>query len=132
MKYVYPAVFQPEETGFFISFPDIEGCFTQSPSIQDGMDMAADALNLMLWHMEEKGLNIPAPSSLRELKCPPDSFATLIGADTLAYRKQHDTKSVRKNVSIPRWLDTLAAEHNVNFSNIMQNALMDALGVGKA
>jgi len=54
MKYVYPALFHPEDNGiFFISFPDLDGCFTQGSSIAEGMDMAADALNLMLWHMEE-------------------------------------------------------------------------------
>lgn len=131
MKYAYPAIFQPEEGGFFISFPDLDGCFTQAVSIPEGMDMAADALNLMLWHMEEEALNIPAPSSLRDLTCDADSFVTLISADTNAYRKIHDTKAVRKNLSIPRWLDTLATEHNVNFSNILQNALMRELGVTK-
>lgn len=132
MKYAYPAIFQPEEGGFFISFPDLDGCFTQAASIPEGMDMAADALNLMLWHMEEEALNIPVPSSLRNLTCDADSFATLISADTDVYRRLHDTKAVRKNLSIPRWLDTLALEHNVNFSNILQNALMRELGIEKA
>ena len=132
MKYVYPALFQPEEGGFFISFPDIDGCFTQAPSIPEGLDMAADALNLMLWHMEEKNVDIPASSPISEIKGDGDSFVTLISADTLAYRRQNDTKAVRKNLSLPRWLDTLATEHNLNFSNILQNALMKELGVTKA
>ena len=132
MKYVYPALFHLEDDGiFFISFPDLDGCFTQGASIAEGMDMAADALNLMLWHMEEEHMTIPAPSSLHEIQAENGDFVTLIGADTLAYRKQHDTKAVRKNLSIPRWLDTLATERNVNFSNILQNALMRELGVSK-
>ena len=132
MKYVYPALFQPEEEGFFISFPDLDGCFTQASSIPEGLDLAADALNLMLWHMEEEHMDIPPPSALTAIKDKDGSFATLISADTLAYRRLHDTKAVRKNLSIPRWLDTLATEHNINFSNILQNALMRELGVGKA
>ena len=128
MKYVYPAIFQPEEGGFFISFPDIDGCFTQASSIPEGLEMATDALNLMLWHMEEEKIDIPAPSPISVLACG-DGFATLVSADTLAYRRLHDTKAVRKNLSIPRWLDTLATEHNVN---ILQNALMRELGVTKA
>lgn len=132
MKYVYPALFHLEDDGiFFISFPDLDGCFTQGTSIAEGMDMAADALNLMLWHMEEEHMTIPAPSHLHEIQAENGDFVTLIGADTLAYRKQHDTKAVRKNLSIPRWLDTLATERNVNFSNILQNALMRELGVSK-
>ena len=140
MKYVYPALFQPEEGGFFISFPDIDGCFTQASTIPEGLDMAAaegmdtaaDALNLMLWHMEEEHMEIPAPSPISSLNGDNSSFATLISADTLAYRQLHDTKAVRKNLSIPRWLDTLAVQHNINFSNILQNALMRELGVSKA
>lgn len=132
MKYVYPALFQPEEGGFFISFPDIDGCFTQASTIPEGLDMAADALSLMLWHMEEEHMEPPAPSPISSLNGNNGSFATLISADTLAYRQLHDTKVVRKNLSIPRWLDTLAVQHNINFSNILQNALMRELGVSKA
>lgn len=132
MKYVYPALFEPEEGGFFISFPDLNGCFTQASDIPNGMDMAADALGLMLWHMEEENIDIPTPSSLTALKRDDGSFATLICADTLAYRRKYDTKAVRKNLSIPRWLDTLATQHNINFSNILQNALMRELGITKA
>lgn len=133
MKYVYPALFHPEDDGiFFISFPDLDGCFTQGSSIAEGMDMAADALNLMLWHMEEERMPIPEPSPLQKLNVEHDDFLTLIGADTLAYRKQHDTKAVRKNLSIPRWLDTLATERNINFSNILQNALMRELGISQS
>ena len=132
MKYVYPALFQPEEGGFFISFPDLDGCFTQASTIPEGLDLATDALNLMLWHMEEEHMDIPTPSALSDVKGDEGSFATLIRADTLAYRRLHDTKAVRKNLSIPRWLDTLATEHNINFSNILQNALIRELGVSKA
>jgi len=133
MKYVYPALFHPEDDGiFFISFPDLDGCFTQGSSIAEGMDMAADALNLMLWHMEEERMPIPEPSPLQKLKVEHGDFLTLIGADTLSYRKQHDTKAVRKNLSIPRWLDTLATERNINFSNILQNALMRELGISQS
>ena len=133
MKYVYPALFHPEDDGiFFISFPDLDGCFTQGSSIAEGMNMAADALNLMLWHMEEERMPIPEPSPLQKLKVEHGDFLTLIGADTLSYRKQHDTKAVRKNLSIPRWLDTLATERNINFSNILQNALMRELGISQS
>ena len=133
MKYVYPALFHTEDDGiFFISFPDLDGCFTQGRSIAEGMDMAADALDLVLWHMEEGRMPIPEPSPLQKLNVEHGDFLTLIGADTLAYRKQHDTKAVRKNLSIPRWLDTLATERNINFSNILQNALMRELGISQS
>ncbi|WP_039969125.1 type II toxin-antitoxin system HicB family antitoxin [Selenomonas artemidis] len=130
MKYAYPAVFHPEEEGgFFISFPDLENCFTQGETIADGIDMASDALSLVLWHMEEEHTKIPAPSTLSSIPLEGDDFASLISADTFAYRKKNDTKSVRKNLSIPHWLDVLATERNISFSTTLQNALIRELGI---
>lgn len=130
MTYIYPAVFHPEvEGGYFISFPDLEGCFTQSETLEDGLDQAEDALNLMLWDMEERRVPIPAPSDARTLKAAPGDYVTLIKADTLQYRRANDTRAVKKTLSIPSWLNTLAVDNNINFSNVLQKALMKELGV---
>ena len=60
MKYVYPAIFHPEkEGGFSIFFPDIEGCYTQGDTMVEAVEMAEDALNLMLWDKEENKEPIP-------------------------------------------------------------------------
>ena len=79
--------------------------------------------------MEEDNSVIPKPSSIDDIKVPENSTVALVKADTLEYRKANDTKSVRKNVSIPSWLNTLATSKNINFSNLLQNALMHELGV---
>ena len=111
MKYVYPAIFHPEkEGGFSIFFPDIEGCYTQGDTMVEAVEMAEDALNLI------------------RLEDPSDCIVW-VSADTFKYRKMHDTKSVKKTLSIPRWLDTLATDNNINFSNVLQNALKKQLGV---
>ena len=91
--------------------------------------MAEDVLNLTLWDMEENKENIPAPSNPKDIKCDENSFIALISADTLAYRKLYDKKAVKKTLTIPAWLNNLALEKNVNFSNILQNALIKELGV---
>ena len=130
MKYVYPAVFHPEEEGgFSVFFPDIEGCFTQCDTELEAVTMAEDALNLMLWDMEEHGKPVPAPSKIANLTLQGGDFPVLIKADTLEYRKHNDTQAIKKTLTIPRWLDTLAKERNVNFSNVLQNALMAELKV---
>ena len=130
MKYAYPAIFHSEkEGGFFISFPDLENCFTQGENITEGIDMATDVLSLTLWHMKEENLEIPAPSPLAKISVEYGAFVTLISADTIAYRKKNDTKAVRKNLSIPHWLDVLAKERNISFSATLQNALMRELGL---
>ena len=61
-----------------------------------------------------------------------DQFAVMVPFDKLAYDRMYNAKSVKKTLSLPKWLDTLAVEHNINFSNILQNALIRELGVSKA
>ena len=133
MKYNFPAVFHAEsEGGYSISFPDISGCYSQCETIQECCEMAEDALNLTLWDMEENKTPIPAPTSIKTIQAQyPDDIVTLVKADTLAYRRLYDTKAVKKTLSIPRWLDTLAQEHGINFSNVLQQALMKELDVSR-
>ena len=69
MKYVYPAIFHPEkEGGFSIFFPDIEGCYTQGDTMVEAVEMAEDALNLMLWDKEESKEPIPSPSIPQDIR----------------------------------------------------------------
>ena len=129
MKYVYPAIFTSTDEGFLVTFPDLESCYTDGKNMKDAFINAEDVLNLVLWNMEESKKDIPIPSNPKNISCDTDSFISLVSADTLAYRKLHDTKAVKKTLSIPRWLDTMALEKNVNFSNILQNALINELGI---
>ena len=131
MKYVYPAIFHPEKKGgFSIFFPDTEGCYPQGDTMVEAVEMAEDALNLMLWDKEENKEPIPHPSMPQDIRLEdPSDCIVWVSADTFKYRKMHDTKSVKKTLSIPRWLDTLATDNNINFSNVLQNALKKQLGV---
>ena len=129
MKYKFPALIIKEEDGFVVEFPDLEDTFTQGDTWEEAFENAEDVLNLMLWNREEKSLPIPAPSSIDKIQVPKNATLTLFKADTLEYRKLHDTKSVRKNVTIPSWLNALAISKNINFSNLLQNALMNELGI---
>lgn len=133
MKYNFPAVFHAEpEGGYSIFFPDVPGCYSQGESIQECCEMAEDALNLMLWDMEESKTPISTPTPIKKIQEQyPDDIVTLVKADTLAYRRLYDTKAVKKTLSIPRWLDTLAQEHGINFSNVLQQALMKELDVSR-
>lgn len=129
MKYIYPAIFTKEDDGIVASFPDVDGVYTDGGTYEEAYANAEDALTLMLWDMEEEGREIRKPTPVNKLKIPADSSIALIKADTLAYRRMMDTKAVRKNVSIPYWLNELATKRNINFSNVLQNALMHELGV---
>lgn len=130
MKYVYPAIFHPEEEGgYSVFFPDLPGCFTQGETMADAIDMAEDALSLMLWHMEKQKKSIPAAQDARGVKAEAGEYVTLVKADTTEYQKKHDNRAVKKTLSIPAWLNTMAVDRGVNFSNVLQQALMRTLDI---
>ena len=131
-RYAFPAVFQKapeEEGGYTVKFPDIPNCFTQGEDIPDVLDAAADALCLMLYDMEENRKDIPVPSDISGISAPQGGFVSLVACDTLEYRKFFDKKAIKKTLTIPNWLNTLAERANVNFSAVLQEALMEKLGL---
>lgn len=132
MKYLYPAIFTKEEDGIIVSFPDVDGAFTDGATMAEAYENAEDVLNLMLMSYEDDREPILPPTDLDKLEIPAHSIAALVAADTDVYRRKVDTKAIHKNVSIPSWLNTLAIKRNVNFSNVLQNALMKELGVSSA
>ena len=128
-KYVYPAVFTPEDCGYSIHFPDFESCYTSAKTLAEGMEMANDVLCLTLYGMEEDGEEIPAASGVKEIKAVGDEFVTLISCDTIEYRKFYDNKAVKKTLTIPSWLNTMAEKQGINFSMTLQSALKKALDI---
>ena len=129
-KYVYPAIFTEDEDGYSVRFPDVDGCFTSGRSLQEALEMAEDALCLMLYDMEESGEAIPVASGVNNVQTEPGEFVSLIGCDTLAYRKRYGSKAVKKTLSIPSWLNEAAEKAGVNFSNVLQDALKQQLHLG--
>ena len=129
-KYVYPAVFQKENDCYLVNFPDIKNCYTDGESIADAMEMASDVLGLMLYGLEEKGESIPTPSDIKTISPDNDnSFVSLISCDTLEYRKMNDKKAIKKTLTLPAWLNTMAEKNNINFSAVLQAALIEKLGL---
>lgn len=124
VKYVYPAVFTPEENGgFSVEFRDLEGCYTCGDSLEDAIEMAKDVLELVLYDYEVENREIPKPSKLEDISVNDKEFVNYIIGDTLEYRKRFSKKAVRKNVTIPEWLNEEAEKYNFNFSQILQEAL---------
>ena len=94
-KYVYPAVFTPEENGAYsIIFPDLEGCYTCGASLEDGIEMAEDTLALTLYGYEKDGREIPKASAPASLKVSENEFVNFISCDTMTYRKMYNNKAV--------------------------------------
>lgn len=131
-KYIYPAIFTPEENGSFaIDFPDIEGCYTCGDDLADGMEMARDALSLMLTHLEDEKRAIPPASSINDLNVRANGFATYISCDTAVYRRLMNNTAVKKTLSIPSWLNDAAISAGLNFSQILQDALKARLHISQ-
>ena len=127
-KYVYPAIFAPEENGTFsITFPDLEGCYTCGDNLEDGLEMAEDALALVLYGYEKDNRKIPAPSERNELKVSGDEFVNYISCDTMAYRKRFNNKAIKKTLTIPEWMNEEAVALGLNFSQVLQDALLQKM-----
>ena len=119
----YPAVFHPEETGYSVTIPDIEGCFTQGDTMDEAVSMAQDAIGLML---EDQQI-CPKPSLPSALSVDPGDFVVMVPFDMVEYQKQF--KPVKKTLSIPGWLNDAAEAAHINFSGVLQEGLKSELGL---
>jgi len=131
-KYVYPAIFTPEDSGgYSIRFPDIKNCFTDGNDLSDAMQQANDVVCLMLYDLEQAGAPIPEASAVQDLQAGLSlgEFVTLIACDTIEYRKFYDNKAVKKTLSIPSWLNDMAERAGINFSGTLQEALKKQLNI---
>ena len=129
MKYVFPALFEQEDGLYNVSFPDLPSCYTCGDDMADALYMAADALGGWLSRAEEKGTPIPSASTLSAVVCPDGAVASLILADTDAFRRAHSEKAVKKTLTIPAWLNEAAEARAVNFSQVLQKALRAELNL---
>ena len=124
-KFFYPALFhKAEEGGFWISFPDIPECLTQGNDMSQAYEMAIDALGLALTCSEKEQQPFPASSDPTTITLEPDSFLVVIEFDMLAYKKRTNSRAVKKTLSIPEWLNEAAITMDLNFSQILQEALL--------
>ena len=126
MLKIYPAVFHPEDVGYWVEFPDLEGCQTQGDTLEEAMSMAQEALGLYLVCLEENKLTAPAPANPISIITSKGDFVTLIATNLNKYRR---TKAVKKTLTIPQWLNDEAENANINFSQILQTALVDRLQI---
>ena len=130
MKYVYPAVFTPptkDESSYAVSVPDLPYVHTCGDTLADAMDMAEDAIAMWLADAEDNNDEIPPPSTFLSHTAP--EFVNLVKADTDKWRRENDNRAVRKNLTIPAWLNHKAEAAHVNFSSVLQEALKDHLKI---
>lgn len=127
MIYIYTAVISKKEGTYYARVPDIDGCITTGKSLSEAIDLITDALNLCLVVLEDENITPPDATSQDLISHDPGDILTVIRADTVTYRSATDTKSVRKNVSLPAWMSNLAEKRGINCSKILQDALLKVL-----
>jgi predicted RNase H-like HicB family nuclease len=127
VKKVYPVVLTPAETGYVVYVPDLK-INTEGENIANAMEMARDAIGLWAICEEDMGRSIPEPSS-KYPEHSPEEIVTLVDIDIDAYRRANDNRTIRKNLTLPSWLNERAEKAGVNFSQVLQEGLKNHLGI---
>lgn len=130
MKYIYTALIGSNENGtkYYARIPDLPGCITTGKTLQDAVEQITDAASIWLVDAEDHDEPEIKATPQTEIKSEDNEIKTLIQVDTLTYRSRIDTKSVRKNVSLPAWLANMADKRGINCSQVLQEGLMSKLG----
>ncbi len=140
MLSTYPACFFKEDDGYSVIFPDLNYLATCGDTLDEAFSMAIDCLAGYLYWLQKDGQTAPTPSAMdavnikdlaHELEVSPDgAFVNMVTVDVAEYAKAHFEKSVKKTLTIPAWLNTAALEQNINFSQVLQDALKAKLHIG--
>lgn len=128
MKNSYPVILTPEEKGFTVFIPDFN-INTQGNDLTEAIEMARDAIGLMGIDMEDDKKAIPVASSVKSVKHAENEIVSLVDVDFAEYRRKNEMKVVKKNCTLPSWLCYKAEKANINFSQVLQDALKNQLHI---
>lgn len=127
MKLIYPAVFYPFSDGsggYVVEFPDLPGCVTEGKNLEDAFENATDAASGWVLDELEEGNTVPKSSDYDSVEKREGGQVSMVLLDMDAYAEQYGEKAVRKNVTIPAWLNSYAEKQKINFSQVLQEALL--------
>lgn len=127
-KYTFSAIFEKEGSQYCVAFPDL-GCATFGNTLDEAIYMAKDLLEGYLWGMEDDSEAIPAATNPEDIKTDAGQFVVPITAYMVDIRNEMMDKSINKNVTLPRWLNKIAEENKINFSQVLQSALKERLKI---
>ncbi len=127
MVLIYPAVLYPfsdNSGGYVVEFPDLPGCVTEGKTLEEAIFMGTDAASGWILDELEEGNIVPKATEYKNVKIKEGGIVNLFSLDIDAYAEKYGEKSVRKNLTIPAWLNTFAEKNNINFSQVLQEALL--------
>ena len=128
-NYLFPAVVEKGEKGFGVYFVDLPGCIATGTSLQGAIEEAKGALALHLWGLEQDGQVIPEATPLDKVTVGPHEILCLLEINMFPIRTEMNNRPVKKTLTIPWYLNELAEEKRINFSQLLQNALKEKLQV---
>lgn len=131
MKLDYPVIVSKEKNDYIVYVPDLD-VNTFGETFDEAIDMAYDAIGMVYMTREDKNLKIKKPSKIDKYvkdKNYKDDIVTHVSIDPVAYRQKNDNISVRRNVTIPGWLDKIVRKNRINVSEFLQNMLRRELRV---
>jgi len=127
MRLAYPAIFYPWEDedsqGFTVEVPDLPGCISEGDSLAEAILMGIDAASGWVLTELEDGKPIPPASPIKKIRPETGGFVSMLVLDMDAYAAKYGNKAVRKNLTIPAWLNTFAEARHINFSQLLQDSL---------
>ncbi len=130
-KLYYPATMHPEEDGrYSIWLSDISGCCSQGDTVAEAVENIKDGLGLYYEEAEEGNLVLPVPSAPNKVPLEPGEFVVMVEFSPSEYLNTRSTKAVKKTLSIPAWLNSMAEAQQINFSAVLQSALVERLNAG--
>lgn len=124
----YPAIFTFEDNQYWVEFVDLEGCFSDGNTLPEAMENAKEAMGLFLEDLKEYP---ECTTDIKNIKLADNQVVSFVSINLEEHKKKYENKSVKKTLSIPAWLNTVAEKENVNFSQLLQKALIDTLNVDK-
>lgn len=129
-RYHFIAILEYSENGTVgVYFPDLPGCVSAADTTEKAIENAKEALSLHLFGMEEDGEEIPKPSELTKIRFDKGEIPTMIEVFMKPFREKMHSRYVKKTLSIPNWLNTAAEAQHINFSAVLQSALMEQLHI---
>ena len=128
MKQAYPIVIKCEKNFYVVFIPDFE-INTQAKNVVEAMEMARDAIGMCGCYKEDEGKPIPTASDIATIQHEKGDLLTLVDVDFSDYRKKHENRTIRKNLTVPSWLNEEAEAAGINFSALLQKALKEALQI---
>lgn len=124
----YPAIFTFEDEQYWVEFIDLQGCFSDGKTLAEAMENSKEAMGLFLEDLEEYP---KCTTNIKNIKLEENQIISFVTINLEEHRKKYENKSVKKTLSIPAWLNTIAEKEHVNFSQLLQKALIETLNVDK-